>query len=271
MKTSISIVVIIFSLIIIYHYRSELITSYHLYKTKSLSFGSKEFSRKLLYRLYVPEVKLNSDSKYPIVLILHGGNERGSDNKRQIEFIANTFLSRKVQKQHPSFVVIPQCPQGTQWVNTGFVKTPFGHYNQSQIVESEEMQLVIKTMNQIVSEYPVDISKIYVIGFSMGSTGTWDIITRYPDIFAAAVPISGLSDLSTSHKMKDIPIWAFHGMLDSIAPARLNIEMQKAVQESGGNCKLTLFEKTGHYCVPQAFKNPDLIKWMFSQKKIKLP
>lgn len=258
-------VIILLSVSVVYYYRSEFFIHYYLNKTKPLNFVSNEFSRKLLYRLHIPEIK--PERKYPVVVILHGGNERGSDNKKQIESIACTFLSRKVQNLFPSIIIIPQCPQETQWVNTGSVKTPFDHYNQSQSVESEEMQMVVKIINKIISEYPVDREKIYVTGFSMGSTGTWDIITRHPDIFAAAVPISGRSDLSTAHILKDIPIWAFHGKLDSIAPARLNIEMQKAVLKSGGNCKLTLFENAGHYCVPQVLKNPDLIKWLFSQKK----
>ena len=55
-------------------------------------------------------------------------------------------------------------------------------------------------------------------GLSMGGYGTWDLIARFPDRFAAAVPICGGGDPKTASQIKHIPIWAFHGALDSVVP-----------------------------------------------------
>lgn len=252
--------------LLIYYFRSELLFFKCSYQTVALKYSSSEFARSLLYRIFIPKTK--TDKLYPLVLVLHGAAERGSDNKKQIESIVATFLSGKVQKKHPSFLLIPQCPDGTQWVNTGFIKTPFDHYLQSAIPESDEMRMIIRVIDKMLFEYPIDTSKVYVMGFSMGSSGTWDIISRHSDIFAAAVPISGVSDTSVAKKIAHIPVWAFHGKLDSIAPARLNVEMQKSIIASGGTCKLTLFDGIGHSCVGQSLHEPGLIEWIFKQRKI---
>ncbi len=223
-----------------------------------------ELSKRLLYRVYVPNKK---EVKSPLVVILHGGNERGDDNKKQIGSIVNKFLSAKVQKKHPSFLFIPQCPAGTQWVNTGFTTTPYDHYNQTLTPESDEMKMVVSVIKKMISEYSIDFSRIYIVGFSMGSSGLWDILSRYPDLFAAAIPISGVSDTTVANRIHHIPIWAFHGQDDTIAPVRLNIEMIGAINRSGGDGKLTVFENTGHSCVNRALNEPGLLHWLYSQRK----
>lgn len=233
--------------------------------TKSFKFHSNNFERDLLYRLYKPGVK--KDTLYPLIIILHGAAVQGNDNIRQIDAIASTFISRKIQRKNPSFVFMPQCPEGTLWVNHGFTKIPFGHYQQSSIPESPEMKMIIAVIKQLISQYHIDTNRIYVGGFSMGSSGTWDIISRYPDMFAAAFLMSGVSDTSIAGKIKHLPVWAFHGALDDIAPPSLNKEMCDAIIRSGGTCKLTIYDNVGHYCVPQAMREPGFIEWLFLQRK----
>jgi predicted peptidase len=233
--------------------------------TTSFKFSSGEFERDLLYRIYKPAIK--SDTKYPLVIVLHSAAERGNDNLKQIDDIASLFMSRKTQKKNPAFVLIPQCPRGSQWVNTGFTKKPFQHYQQSLIPESPEMKMIIAVIKQLIAQHPIDTSKVYVGGFSMGSSGTWDIISRYPQIFTAAFLMSGVSDTSVTEKIRHIPVWAFHGELDDIAPVSLNIDMCAAILQHGGTCKLTTYTNVGHYCVHQALKEPGFIEWVFSKQK----
>lgn len=129
------------------------------------------------------------------------------------------------------------------------------------------MKMIVKLINQLTRELPIDKSRIYVLGFSMGGAGTWDIITRHPDLFAAAVPMSGQNDTATAAKITHIPVWAFHGKKDDIAPARLNEEMRDAINKSGGNCRLTIFDNLEHSCEKQAIKYSGLIDWLYTQKK----
>ncbi|MBN1602867.1 MAG: prolyl oligopeptidase family serine peptidase [Chitinispirillaceae bacterium] len=233
--------------------------------TKSFTFQSNTCGNSLRYRLFTPKTK--HTIKYPLILTLHSAAERGKDNIRQIDGVASIFISGKTQRKHPAFVFIPQCPEGTQWVNTGFTKTPFTHYNHKSIDISNEFNMIIKVIKQLISSYPIDTTRIYVGGFSMGGSGTWDIITRYPQLFAAAFVMAGVSDTAAAQLLTKIPIWAFNGSLDKIAPPGLNTEMCNAVNRAGGTCKLTVYDEVGHYCVHHAMKEPGFIEWLFSQQR----
>ncbi len=265
--------VLVFSVVSIlcmaYFLRPVLSPIYHkiIYKlqTNGMKFSKTQFDRPLLYRFFSPVIK--ADKKYPLVIVLHSAAERGSDNISQIDGVASVLISKKVQKMHPSFVFMPQCPKGTQWVNTDFTKTPFSHYQQLLIPESVEMKMIYAVIRELVSKYPIDTSRIYIGGFSMGGSGTWDMISRYPDLFAAAFVMAGVSDTATAAKIKNIPVWAFSGEFDDIAPAILNKEMCDAINQVGGNCKFTMYRSIGHYCVHEAMKEPGFIEWLFSQKK----
>lgn len=234
-------------------------------KTKPLVYRSTKSNKSLNYRLFVPD--MCDTQKYPLVLTLHGGAQRGNDNQSQLEDIALAFISKKNQTRFPCFVLSPQCPNNTQWLNVKHRTMPFDHYNQSEVPESEEMKMIIEVISDLSRTQNIDTSRIYVIGFSMGSSGTWDIITRHPEVFAAAVPISGVSDLRTAEKIKNVRVWAFHGLNDNISPVRLNMEMQKAINDAGGSCKLTIFKNQGHGCFNSALKYPGFMEWLFLQKK----
>jgi predicted peptidase len=67
----------------------------------------------------------------------------------------------------------------------------------------------------------------------MGGYGTWDIITRYPDRFAAAAPMSGVGDPSKVTLFKNVPIWNFHNTNDKIVPVSGSHEMLAAMKNSG--------------------------------------
>ena len=259
-----SLAILIFSSVLFFSYRKkDRIRSWFIaYKMNSFRFVDENLNSFLLYRLYTPPVK----GKLPLVISLHGAGGRGDDNKSQLNDIVSFFTSSKLQKKYPCFVFAPQCPVGKKWLNT-VTSYPFDHYNQSEIPESKQMKMVIKVIHQLIEKYPVDTNKIYIMGFSMGASGTWDIITRYPDLFTAAALFSGVSDTTTAVKVTHIPIWAFHGDRDNIAPVRLNQEMQAAINNLGGNCKLTIFKNTGHDCSGKAVHYPGFVDWLFDQHK----
>jgi len=229
------------------------------------AYHSDLLSANLKYRYFTPKTEL--DRKYPLILVLHGTGGRGDDNISQINRLVLFFSNSNTQKKHPAYIMAPQCPKGTQWVNTTFESTPYKHYNQDSIPESTEMKMIIELINQFIKEDSIDTSRIYIIGYSMGASGTWDIITRYPSLFAAAIPITGVSDTNQAKKILDIPIWTFSGENDDIAPAQLNNEMCNAINNLGGNCRYTLFKNVGHDIVKETLKTKGLLEWLFSQRK----
>jgi predicted peptidase len=234
------------------------------FKFITKSFEYKRATDSLLYRLYVPKENLIKD-KIPLVLVLHSLGECGSDNRKQLNWLSNEFLSGTTQKKYPSIVFMPQCPIGVQWVNTNFTKTPFGHYVQSNIPESIQIKMIMAVISELKQKYPIDSRRIYVVGSSMGASGTWDILTRYPDVFSAAIIISGVSDTTVASKIVHIPIRVYHGRHDNVAPVQLNINMTNAVNSAGGRCNLKIYENAGHNIGEMVIKEPQLLDWLFSQ------
>lgn len=259
-----SIIFFFASALIVYFQRKDLLRFILSIKVKAFEYKNPDYSRSLLYRFYQPKNNLNH---LPLVLYLHGAGQRGNDNKKQLDRVATYFTSSKTQNKYPSFFLAPQCPLARTWTLNN--DKPFEHYNQSDYEESEEIKLTIQLIKYLQKTYQIDENRIYVIGYSMGGTAVWDIITRHPDIFAAAIPISGASDTSTAAIISNnTSVWAFHGGKDHIYPTSLSKDMDYLINKVGGSCKFTVYEDVEHNgMIREVLLNKSLNVWLFDQQK----
>lgn len=233
------------------------------------NFSKEKFVRddnELLYRFMIPE-NYNQDSteKYPVVLFLHGAGERGNDNEKQLTYIDEIFGANKMRKEHPCFVIVPQCPENKKWVEVDWSLMS----NKQPAQMSESLKLTISLLYTIIRKYNIDSNRIYVVGLSMGGYGTWDVISRFPYLFAAAIPICGGGDEAQASKLADVPIWAFHGTKDKVVPVERSRNMVEAISKAGGKPKYTEFPNRGHLVWNSAFATTGIWDWLFSQSKIK--
>ena len=217
----------------------------------------------LPYRLFIPD-GYDRTKRYPLILYLHGSSPRGTDNVRQLADVVR-LVSPTIQSIEPSFVLAPQCPKGEQWVN-GARSAPYTNYVQANVPETDAEKQTFEIVSDVVAEYNIDKARIYITGFSMGGSGTWDYITRHPGVFAAAMPISGVNDPSRAAAIAALPIWAFHGALDDVCPAGNTRAMVAALRKLGSPIKYTEVPNTGHACDFAAFDNPEVLRWMFAQR-----
>lgn len=81
----------------------------------------------------------------------------------------------------------------------------------------------------------VDKKRVYLIGASMGAYATWQMAMTRPDIFSAIVPICGGGMCWNAARLKEMGVWAFHGVLDNIVLPEESIKMVNAVNKNGGN------------------------------------
>jgi len=215
------------------------------------------------YRLIKPS-SIEKEKRYPLIVHLHGAGERGDDNAKQLAhfFAPGKALAKVDDAKQPYFAFVPQCPNGEQWVN---VPWKDGSYELKKI--SDALDLALRAMDQIIKDNPIDTSRIYITGLSMGGYGTWDAILRRPDFFAAAVPICGAGDPSKAKLIAKLPIWVWHGDADTAVPVKGSRDMIEAIKNAGGNAKYSELEKVGHNSWDAAYDSSEMWQWMFEQKR----
>jgi len=197
------------------------------------------------YLLFLPEDYGRKQQKWPMILFLHGAGERGSDLKKVKIHGPPKFVEK--QKDFPFIVVSPQCPQDDWW--------------------PEKTEVLINLLDDILSRYDIDTERIYLTGLSMGGYGTWSLACAYPERFVAIAPICGGGSLYMAHKLKDMPVWAFHGAKDKVVPLKESQEMVNAIKDTGGNARLTVYPNAGHDCWTQAYNNKELYDWFLKHRK----
>lgn len=221
-----------------------------------------EGSRQLPYRLLRPK-QLEKGVDYPIVLFLHGAGERGTDNEKPLYHIAPLALNPTNRAKFPAYFLVPQCPKDKRWVEVDWSLSEHEQPKQP----SWPLQMAFDLLDSLSETLQVDRSRIYLTGLSMGGFGTWDLIARDPDYFACAVPVCGGGDVATAQRIKDIPIWAFHGAKDRTVIPERSRDMINALIEAGGNPKYTEYINVYHTSWKPAYSDTALIHWIFDQKK----
>jgi len=216
----------------------------------------------LPYRLLKPE-NYDATKKYPLVVLFHGAGERGDDNKRQLAHGASLFTRKDVRERFPAFVIFPQCPQKEQWVDM-----PWGTDSGTQPKEpTPGMRMSLELIAQLQKQYSIDADRLYVTGLSMGGYATWDAITRYPDLFAAAVPICGGGDAATAARAAKVPVWAFHSADDNVVKVKRTRDMIEGMRAAGGAPRYSEYTKLGHGSWGKAYGEADLLPWLFAQRR----
>lgn len=197
------------------------------------------------YLLFMPEDYGEQEKDWPLMLFLHGAGERGSDLQK-VKVHGPPKIVEK-QKDFPFIVVSPQCPEGDWW--------------------DEKLDVLTHLLDDIVARYDVDTNRIYLTGLSMGGYGTWALASKYPDRFAAIAPICGGGKRFMAYRLKDVPVWAFHGAKDSVVPLEESEEMVEAINARGGNAKLTIYPDAGHDSWTKSYDNQELYDWLLEHRR----
>ena len=201
---------------------------------------------------------------YPLVVVLHGAGERGTNNSSQLTHGSSVFLDAKNRSAYPSFVIFPQCPPDKRWVEVDW-GDPKPH--QMPKDPSVPMSLVLELVPTLMTSLPIDPHRVYVMGLSMGGFGTWDILMRKPEWFAAGVPICGGADNAQAARIATIPLWVWHGGADEVVKTVRARTMVEALKAAGGSPKYTELPGVGHDSWSAAFASPDLLPWLYAQKR----
>lgn len=216
----------------------------------------------LPYRLLAP-AQLQPGRRYPLVVQFHGSGAIGNDNRAQIErdFAARAWAIPAVRARHPAFVLVPQFP--IRSANYDDPATP------RIAVATPALSAALELVDAIAAQQPVDRTRIYASGFSMGGSAAWLALLERPQLFAAAMPISGIApDRSRADALKRIPLLVLHGDADTENPIDADREMVAAIRAAGGN-QIRLRRYAGLQHMPPG----DLVPgdwwrdWLFAQHR----
>lgn len=214
------------------------------------------------YRWHEPK-SLEAGKKYPFVFLMHGAGERGTNNVAQLQWGAKEVLDYAVSAKDDCFFLAGQVPNGRRWVEVDWAQT----HHAMPVEPSETMQLQMELAEKLFAELPVDTNRVYATGVSMGGYGTWDLISRKPEWFAAAMPVCGGMDLEQAPKLKDVAIWIHHGDRDTVVPFVRSRLATEALWHVNGNVKYTEYPGVHHGSWVPAYGNKANLRWLFSQRK----
>jgi predicted esterase/DNA-binding beta-propeller fold protein YncE len=204
----------------------------------------------LNYLLFMPRDSSSMENgKFPLIISLHGIGESGDDLWR----VKGEGLPKILDGNNtfPFIVISPQCPLSTEW-----------YYNNGI------QQKVNKLIDSAIARYPVDTNRIYLTGLSMGGIGTLDLAIRYPNRFAALIPIAfRIEEGWDLCIIKDIPMWAFHGQLDPIITLYKAQSVITTLINCGGSPIFTIYPDLFHDAWTRTYNNPAIYDWLLLQRK----
>jgi predicted peptidase len=196
------------------------------------------------YLLALPDgYETDPTYRWPLLLFLHGGGERGDDLTQVARFGPPQLIA--AGQKFPCLVVSPQCPEDSWW----------------------NLPALEALLVEIARRHRVDPDRIYLTGLSMGGYATWGLAQRHPERYAAIIPICGSGDLKRAPRLRDLPVWAFHGARDEAVPPRESQKLIDAIRTAGGAPRFTLYPDAGHDAWTQTYANLEVFQWLFAQQR----
>ncbi len=222
-----------------------------IHNEQKIEFTYEQFTTseaKLPYRK--AEIYGSKDGKSSIVLYLHGGSSKGTDNVTQlnekgIDSIGNYLFKNQIK----SVLIVPQCPADKTWDGT--------------------LKTVIKSLiDSYTAKSEVDRQRIYLLGGSMGGTGTWSILSAYPNIFAAAMPVAGNPSRCDASNVATTPVLTVMGTMDKIMSIESVKSFAEQVNAYGGNIRLEVEDGWTHEQTCIESYTSERLKTLFEYKKL---
>ncbi len=198
--------------------------------------------------LFVPP-SYDPQKEYPLIIFLHGYTDTTTWNLR---WYNDTLLSAD-----PCIVMTPKCPKEEGgWGNSWDPTTP------PMMTKTYEMLEVVK------EAFNLDENRFYIYGSSMGGYGTFGVIKKNPDMFAAGYVECANGNTAMADILAKIPFWMFHGSVDPIVPVKGARDMYDAIHAAGGTLiRYTEYQGVGHNVWDYTGHESTLPWWLLAQRK----
>lgn len=200
------------------------------------------------YWVYVPPT-YDPDQEWPLIVFLAGLIQWGNPSVLPIGAGIGPALLQNPDL-YQCIVAIPQVPFPATW------------WGNDDLIEA-----VIEDTRQ---RYSIDGDRVILTGLSSGGNATLQFGADHVDLFAALVPIGTEGNTDEAETLAQLPIWVFHGSLDTMnAPSKVQA-MVDAIRAAGGNVLYTEYPDLTHFNTwDRAYNDPEVIEWMLSQSRAK--
>jgi len=223
------------------------------------------------YQVFVPR-EFTRSKTWPVIIVLHGGGTYGSDGIRPTDGGFGHVI-RSGRNGFPAIVIFPQA-----------------HADGTPGWQLEGGQAVLAALDKSIKEFKGDPKRVVLTGYSAGGNGTWSLASRFPDRFAAIVPVCGFifrfkgttsgvnypglapADAGDPYafiakRVSGIPVWIFHGDADKTVTVEESRKMAAALKAVGAKVQYTEFPGVDHNAWDPAYARADLIEWMLKQRR----
>ena len=194
----------------------------------------------------------NAQQKSALVIYLHGGPKRGNDNVSQMTEEAIYAISDYLRRSRINAVmIVPQCPDSLTWgVRTN--------------------EAVKDLVDKYVREGKTDENRVYLLGGSMGGTGTWLMTSAYPHLFAAVMPVAGNPETADANLVANTPVYTVMGTDDNLMSIPRVCSFVKQLKEVGGEALLDVEKGWSHMKTCTDSYTDERLDWIFRHELSKL-
>ncbi|MGA2400626.1 MAG: dienelactone hydrolase family protein [Syntrophobacteraceae bacterium] len=192
--------------------------------------------------IYLPN-EYSIREKWPVIFYLHGVGGQGD----YLEVLKAHGLPKLLEQRDdlPFVVISPQCPPDEQW----------------------SPALLGVLLDHVAAQYSIDDNRIYLTGIGSGGAAVWQWAAKEPERFAAIAPVCGHGNPHEVCKLRDVPVWTFHGARDRIVPISETQSMVLALKLCGGDVAFTIYPEAEHDSWTEAYSNPQLYSWFLEHNR----
>lgn len=204
-------------------------------------------NQKIQYLLIFPARYTQTTNQWPMILFLHGSSLRGQHLDLVKEY-GPTWVAEQCN-DFPFVILAPQCSENEDWVN--------------------KPDILAALLDEVLKKYRIDQDMVYLTGTSIGGRGTWLLACQHPEYFAAIAPLAAVNPLppdTWNKQMISMPVWAFHGAKDTIAPLKNDEAIIGALRNQGGTPRFTILPDQGHN-IAGIYKNQELYDWFLTNTR----
>lgn len=198
---------------------------------------------KMNYWVMLPEGYEEGDTEWPLLLWLHGAGAH--DDAEEIFEYGPPEMILKGRK-FPFIVLAPQLPADVHW-------------------DPDSVHMLLQ---DVIGRHRVDRDRVWIMGYSRGGFGTWEVACSYPETFSAVVAISARAMVAIE-RIRHAGIWIFAGELDTGVPTDESRNMYQELIGAKADVQMTIFEGVGHGACAPAMKTEALWEWLVKQKRKK--